>query len=255
MKRTTVANQKGGVGKTTLEVHLACYAAEQGKRVLVVDLDESDLSQFFPPVEEDDDSPYLVASQLFSDDHQQLEPRQVAENIWLIEADVALLDVDDMDLDVVTNLSKALDRFTGQFDLCLIDTPPNLQRRMIAALAASDSVVTPFNISAFTLARMPKLMATIETVREQYNPDLRFLGFMPNLINSRSAEELEILPSLREEHGDAMFSQQITHRPCINKALANGTPVWWKARSGSQRAAGKEMKEACEAVLSKIYSA
>ncbi|UQB76542.1 ParA family protein (plasmid) [Pseudomonas shirazica] len=48
MKRTAVANQKGGVGKTTLEAHLACYAAEQGKRVLVLDLDESDLSQFFP---------------------------------------------------------------------------------------------------------------------------------------------------------------------------------------------------------------
>lgn len=49
MKRTAVANQKGGVGKTTLEAHLACYAAEQGKRVLVLDLDESDLSQFLPP--------------------------------------------------------------------------------------------------------------------------------------------------------------------------------------------------------------
>lgn len=131
-----------------------------------------------------------MASQLFTDEHAGFIPRQVAPNIWLIEADVALLDVDDMELDVVTNLGKALDRFNDEFDLCLIDTPPNLQRRMIAALAASDSVVTPFNISAFTLARMPKLMATIETVQDQYNPDLRFLGFLPNLINSRSTEEL-----------------------------------------------------------------
>lgn len=57
MKRTAVANQKGGVGKTTLEAHLACYAAEQGKRVLVLDLDESDLSQFFPPTADDDETP------------------------------------------------------------------------------------------------------------------------------------------------------------------------------------------------------
>jgi len=252
MKRTSVANQKGGVGKATLEAHLACYTAEQGIRVL--DLDECDLSQFFPPIEDGDDTPFLMASQLFTDEHAGYVPRQVASNIWLIEADVALLDVDDMDLDVVTNLGKALDRFNDEFDLCLIDTPPNLQRRMIAALAASDSVVTPFNISAFTLARMPKIMATIETVQEQYNPALRFLGFMPNLINSRYSEELEILPSLREEHGYAMFNEQITHRPCINKALANGNPVWWKARSGSQRAAGKEMKEACAAVLSRVYT-
>ncbi|MGC3103741.1 ParA family protein [Pseudomonas aeruginosa] len=254
MKRTAVANQKGGVGKTTLEAHLACYAADQKKRVLVVDLDEGDLSQFFPPIEPGDNTPYLMASKLFSDDHKGYEPRQVAPNIWLIEADVELLDVDDMDLDVVTNLSKALERFDDDFDLCLIDTPPNLQRRMIAALAACDSVVTPFNISAFTLARMPKLMATIDTVREHYNPRLSFLGFMPNQINSRSAEEIEILPSLREQHGQEMFAQQITHRPCINKALAAGTPVWWKARSGNQRAAGKEMKEACAAILSRVFS-
>ena len=253
-KIIAVVNQKGGVGKTTLEAHLACYAAEQGKRVLVLDLDESDLSQFFPPIEDGDDTPYLMASQLFTDEHAGFVPRQVAPNIWLIEADVALLDVDDMELDVVTNLAKALDRFNDEFDLCLIDTPPNLQRRMIAALAASDSVVTPFNISAFTLARMPKLMATIETVQDQYNPGLRFLGFLPNLINSRSSEELEILPSLREEHGEAMFNEQITHRPCINKSLAAGNPVWRKARSGSQRDAGKEMKRACAAVLSKVFA-
>ena len=78
MKRTAVANQKGGVGKTTLEAHLACYAAEQGKRVLVLDLDESDLSQFFPPIEDGDDTPYLMASQLFTDEHAGFVPRQVA---------------------------------------------------------------------------------------------------------------------------------------------------------------------------------
>lgn len=191
---------------------------------------------------------------LFTDGYKDLYPRQVAPNIWLIQADVPLLDVDDMDLSIVTNLKGALDHFAADFDLCMIDTPPNLQRRMIAALAASDAVVAPFNISAFTLARMPKLLSTIEAVREQYNPDLQFLGFLPNQINSRSSEELELLPSLRDDYGDAMFPVHIVHRPCINKALANGNPVWWKAKSGSQRAAGQEMKSACAAVLEKVWS-
>lgn len=254
MKVTTVANQKGGVGKTTIEVHLVSLAAEQGKRVLVVDLDEGDLSQFYPPREDGDDTTYLESSMLFTDEYKGLYPRQVAANIWLIEADVPLLDVDDMDLSIVTRLKEALDHFSADFDLCMIDTPPNLQRRMIAALAASDAVVSPFNISGFTLARMPKLLSTIEAVREQYNPNLQFLGFLPNQINSRSTEELELLPSLRESYGDAMFPVHIVHRPCINKALANGNPVWWKAKSGSQRAAGHEMKSACAAVLDKVWS-
>lgn len=254
MKVTTVANQKGGVGKTTIEVHLVSLSAEQGKRVLVIDLDEGDLSQFYPPIEDGDETTYLESSKLFTDEHHGLQPRQVAPNIWLIEADVPLLDVDDMPLDVVTRLKEALSRFEDDFDLCLIDTPPNLQRRMIAALAASDSIVAPFNISPFTLARMPKLLATIETVREDYNPKLQFLGFLPNQINSRSTEEIEALPSLQESYGDAMFPLHIVHRPCINAALARGTPVWWKAKNGSQRAAGREMKTACAAILDKVWS-
>jgi chromosome partitioning protein len=241
MKVTTVANQKGGVGKTTIEVHLVSLAAEQGKRVLVVDLDEGDLSQFYPPLEDGDDTTYVQSSMLFSDEYKGLYPRQVAANIWLIEADVPLLDVDDMDLSIVTRLKEALDHFSADFDLCMIDTPPNLQRRMIAALAASD-------------ARMPKLLSTIEAVREQYNPNLQFLGFLPNQINSRSTNEIDLLPSLQESYGDAMFPVHIVHRPCINSALASGNPVWWKAKSGSQRAAGREMKSACAAVLEKVWS-
>ncbi|PAA00731.1 MULTISPECIES: ParA family protein [Pseudomonas chlororaphis group] len=254
MKITTVANQKGGVGKTTLEIHLAACAAEDGKRVLVVDLDEGDLSQFFPQTEDGDNTPYLMSSQLFNGEHEGRQPRQVGPNIWLIEADVALLDVDDMDLDVIHALRPALERFSDDFDLCMIDTPPNLQRRMVAALTASHAVVAPFNISAFTLARLPKLMNTIETVQDRYNPNLRFLGYLPNLVNSRSPEEIDALPGLRESYGDAMFAEQIIYRPCINKSLAAGNPVWWKARSGSQREAGREMKRACKAVLDKVWA-
>ncbi|MDU8545725.1 MULTISPECIES: ParA family protein [Pseudomonas] len=254
MKITTVANQKGGVGKTTLEIHLASYAANSGKRVLVVDLDEGDLSLFYGAADEGDTTEYLMSSQLFSDEHEGRQPRQVAPNIWLIEADVPLLDVDDMDLSVVLNLKAGLERFADDFDLCMIDTPPNLQRRMVAALVASDSVVAPFNISPFTISRMPKLLRTIQTVQEEFNPALRFLGFMPNLVNSRSPDEIEILPGLREAYGEMMFAEQIIYRPCINKSQASGNPVWVKANGSSQRVAGREMKLACEAILSQVWA-
>lgn len=254
MKKTVVANQKGGVGKTTLEIHLTMLAAEQGKKVLIIDLDEGDLSQFFGGVEDGDETPYLMSSELFSEEHQGKVPRQVAPNVWMIEADVPLLDVDDMDFDVVCNLGKALQRFEDDFDICLIDTPPNLQRRMVAALAASDCVVAPFNISKFTFSRMPKLMATIETVQQEFNSNLNFLGFLPNMVNSRSADEVDLLPSLREEYGDMMFSEHIIYRPCINKSLASGNPVWVKPSGSSQRTAGREMKLACNAILSKIWA-
>lgn len=255
MKKITVANQKGGVGKTTVEIHTALFAAEQDKKVLIIDLDEGDLSLFFGEVAEGDTTPYLMSSELFSEAHVGKFPRQVAPNVWLIEADVPLLDVDDLDFDVVHNLKVALKRFENDFDLCLIDTPPNLQRRMIAALVASDHVVSPFNISKLTFSRMPKLMATIDYIRSELNPSLNFLGFLPNMVNSRSPDEINLLPSLRDAYGDDMFDVHIIYRPCVNKALANGDPVWFKPNGSSQRTAGREMKQACDAILSKAWNA
>ncbi|MFC6478645.1 ParA family protein [Pseudomonas asuensis] len=172
----SVSNQKGGVGKTTIDIHLAIRAAEQGKRVLIVDFDEGDVSQVFPEVAETDEKNYIQSSQLFDGSYVGGIPRQVAPNLWLIEADLAILDVDDMPLEAMYGPRDALATFADQFDLCIIDTPPNLQRRMLGALVASDAVVTPFNISRFTLARIPKLLNTIESIRE-VNPNLRLLGF------------------------------------------------------------------------------
>ncbi len=251
MKKFTVGNQKGGVGKTTIDIHLAMYAADQGQKVLVIDLDEGDMAAFFGLKDDADSTQYLMASELYFGGDESHSPRQVAPNIWLIEADVAVLDVDDMDMDIVHNLKRALQRFEDQFDICLIDTPPNLQRRMISALVASDCVVAPFNISPFTFARMPKLMATIENVQDAYNPALKFLGFLPNLVNSRSPDEINMLPSLRDEYGELMFAEHIIYRPCINKAQGRGEPVWFKPNGSSQRIAGQEMKQACNAIFSK----
>jgi chromosome partitioning protein len=197
MKITTVANQKG-VGKTTLEIHLAACAAEDGKRVLVVDLDEGDLSQFFPQAEDGDNTPYLMSSQLFNGEHEGRQPRQVGPNIWLIEADVALLDVDDMDLDVIHALRPALERFSDDFDLCMIDTPPNSQRRMVAALTASHAG-GPVQYQRLYPCSTPKIDEHHRNRARQVQPDLRFLGYLPNLVNSRSPEEIDALPRASRE--------------------------------------------------------
>ncbi|APQ06987.1 MULTISPECIES: ParA family protein [Pseudomonas] len=254
MKVVTVTNQKGGVGKTAIAIHLSMLAGEQEKRVLMLDLDEGDLSSFFPATDDDDDTQYLMSSHLFDDSQAVGQPRQVGPNMWLVEADVPLLDVDEMHLDVVHRLKHALSAYSESFDICIIDTPPNLQRRMVGALIAADCVVSPFNISPFTLARMPKLMRTIENVQDEYNPNLTFLGFLPNMVNSRSPDEIDALPGLREGYGDLIFDEQIIYRPCINKSLGNGLPVWKRANGSSQRIAGREMKSACNSILSKIWA-
>ncbi|HID7197788.1 TPA: ParA family protein [Klebsiella pneumoniae] len=252
MRVLAVANQKGGVGKSTLGVHIAFRAAEQGYRVLLVDIDEGDISEIFPEIESGDETPYLKASQLFTGEIDGYQPREVYERISLIEADVEVLDVDDMPLDVIMGPRKSLAKLSANYDLCVIDTPPNLQRRMLGALTAAHGVVTPFDISPFSLARMPKLLATVAGVQSEYNNDLRHLGFLANRVNSKSVNEVEALPELRNAYGDMLFDEVVIARACISTALVQGHPVWYRARSGNQRLAAKEMRQACDAVLSRL---
>ena len=87
----TVRNQKGGVGKSTFSVHLAFRAAERGHGVLLIDIDEGDVSEVFEEIEENDSTAYLKASHLFTGEIEGRQPRQVHERIALIEADVAYL--------------------------------------------------------------------------------------------------------------------------------------------------------------------
>ena len=246
-----VGTQKGGEGKSTSAIHLAFDAAERlGLRVLLVDTDEGDLAQVFPEAPEG--GKFLMASHLYTGKGGKRKPRQVAPNIWLIEADVAVLDVDDMPVSVINKPAEVLAQFADDFDLVIIDTPPNLQRRMLGALVAADGVVAPFSVNAFSLHRIPKFVATVENVREHFNSRLRHLGLLPNKINSKAVDEMQALPELQEAYGDFYIPTPIVSRSCIPTSLAQGKPVWRNASSGNQRAAAKEMRAACKAVLDRL---
>lgn len=251
MKILAVAFRKGGVGKSTLAVHLAYSLAEQGKRVLLIDTDEDDLSEAFPS--DGIDNGYLVASSLFVGNVSQ-PPRLVSPNIWLVPADHAVVDVDDLPLDQLPDLRVTLhSHMANDFDAVIIDTPPNLQRRLISVLAAADGVISPITISSFSMHRLPKFLATVEQIRSRYNPSLKLLGLVPFLVNSRSVNELEAIPYLEEQYPDLVINTPVMQRACVPTALALGKPVWQSARSGNQRVAASEMRSACNEIISRLY--
>ena len=176
MKILAIANQKGGVGKSTLTVHLAYAAIEAGLRVLLVDMDkQGSLSLSFPAG--DDAEPGLLASRLYDAAAPQEGPEYITDRLAIIRADNALLSIDKAENEVIRRPGPALRQFAGDFDLCLLDTPPLLGVRLMASLAAADYVVTPVSVGLYELAGVADLLQTIHIVRTQgFNPRLRHIG-------------------------------------------------------------------------------
>lgn len=246
-KILAVANQKGGVGKTTLAAHLAMFASEMKKKTLIIDLDEGDLSILFPPVDRllEGVGYFFHSSDLFLDKSAK-EIRAISEYLHIIESDLALLDVDENgEMRLRNTLRKK--PFTD-YDCIIIDTPPNLQWKTIAALTAADAVVTPYGVSPLALARLPKLNRTVRAVQRKSNPDLKHIGFFAMRINARSTNELQVVKALQSSN-ENYFSFYTTERACVPMSAAQRAPVWDGKRSNSQVVAGQEMRAICKKVF------
>lgn len=252
MKVLTIANQKGGVGKSTLTVHLAYAAREAGKRVLLVDLDkQGSLSLTFAATEGTEAG--LTASSLFAAEPPEGQPQTLYDGLAIIRADPGLLSVDKAENKVIRRPGKALRAFADQFDLCLIDTPPLLGVRLMAGLAAADHVLTPVSVGLYELAGVADLMQTIHVVRTQgFNPRLKHIGILPMKTNSRSAEEREGLAGLRARYGSAIMAETLPERAPVRRAIAKRQPVWFKTQGEGHLKAAREWRAACDAILNKI---
>ena len=252
MKILAVANQKGGVGKSTLTVHLAYAAIEAGLRVLLVDMDkQGSLSLSFPPA--DDGEPGMVASRLYEAEPPQASPEYVADGLAIIRADNGLLSIDKAENQVIRRPGVALRRFAQDFDLCLIDTPPLLGVRLMASLAAADYVVTPVSVGLYELAGVADLIQTIHVIRTQgFNPRLKHVGILPMKTNNRSVEEREALESLREQYGAAILPEVLPERAPVRKAIARRRPVWVSTRGEGHLLAANEWRAACDSSLGRI---
>lgn len=252
MKILSVANQKGGVGKSTLTVHLAYAALEAGLRVLLVDQDkQGSLSLTFTPTE--GAAPGLLASMLYAAEPGEGQPEIITDRLAIIRADNGLLSIDKAENQVIRRPGVALRRFAKDFDLCLIDTPPLLGVRLMASLAASDYVVTPVNVGLYELAGVADLVQTIHVVRTQgFNPRLRHIGILPMKINARSTIEGAGLDALRERYGAAILPESLPERAPVRKAIAQRRPVWVNTKGSGHLKAAQEWRAACASILGRM---
>jgi chromosome partitioning protein len=239
MKTLVIANQKGGVGKTTLLVHMAHYAAEAGNRVLVIDLDPQRNTTAslagFPSG--------IPALALFEPKPTEL-PLPGEARITVIGADSGLLEVDRAKPEAISTFVDHIRGFSdsAQFDLCLLDTAPALGVRMVAAVAAATHVISPIELQAYSIAGITAMLKTIYGIRQKLNPALQVIGMLPSRVNSHSPAQKANLVSLLQKYPELVVHRAILLRTSIGESASEKKPVW-AMRKTSAREAGREMKE------------
>ena len=220
-----LANQKGGVAKTTTTLNLGVAFAEQGHRVLLVDLDPQGnltMSQGL--------NPDTIQHSMFDVLVHRLPMEQVIETR---EVDIAVSSIDlagaDMALSSAIGRERALEKslapIKDRYDYVLIDTPPSLGLLTINAFVAAAGVIVPVQTEYLSLRGLVQLENTLVMVRENLNPEVRIMGIVPTMYDRRLTHSREADEILRENFGNLVFNTRIRKTIRYAEAPVKGSSI------------------------------
>ena len=248
-----IANQKGGVGKTTTAINLAAAFAQRGKRVLLADLDPQanstisflDLQTIHLSVYD-----FLIDTTLpFSDVIRQTE----VQNLDLLPARINLAKLEGKligELDAPFRFKDRVDPVSLHYDIVIIDTPPTLGLITVNALVAATHLVVPIQSSYFALEGTDDLLETVERIKARPNPQLEVLGVVVTLHDKRTTLSKDIYDQICQVFGDKVFQTTISRSVRLEESPAYRESIFTFAPASS---GAIEYANLCEEVIRRVH--
>ncbi len=227
-KVIAIANQKGGVGKTTTNINLSACLALSGKKVLTIDFDPQGNTTSGWGIDKNSlkRTVYnLLLGECYLDDviiktgvnNVSLVP----SNINLAGAEVELVSSSEREF----LLRKIIKRCNNLYDYILIDCPPSLNMLTLNALTAADAVLVPLQCEYYALEGLSQLLKTIELVKKNLNPNLQIEGIVFTMFDSRTNLSIQVVDEVKKHLNEKIFSAMIPRNVRLSEAPSHGKPI------------------------------